>query len=197
LLLLSGFALGNGETEKNFQIPSQELSQALKAFARQSNIQVLFSPALVAKRQSNEINGEFTPTAVLGLLLDGTGLVYRYTSAEMVVISSPTSGNVADRVKEEPITEPGAELQAEDASLTDDDEPSRRGSQKAGSKTTRTYVAEEIIVTATRRKESLQEVGVAITSINPDNFTDVGLSSLADIIAYIRRRLSDCRYLRR
>jgi len=43
---------------------------------------------------------------------------------------------------------------------------------------------EEVIVTATRREESLQEVGVAITSVNPEDFTDIGLTSLGDIIAY-------------
>ena len=79
----------------------------------------------------------------------------------------------------------GAESQAGDASLSNHDKPMAGKSQKASSKTTRAYIAEEIIVTATRRKETLQEVGVAITSINPDHFTDVGLSSLAEIIAYI------------
>jgi len=185
LLLMSGPALGDGETEKNFRIPSQTLSQALKSFARQSNIQVLFSPDLVANRQSIDISGDFKPRDVLSQLLDGTGLVFRYTSADMVVISSSTSGNEPDQSVDTLIAEPGAELQAENASPTDSDKPGQRRPKKTGSKTSRTGVTEEIIVTATRRAVSLQEVGVAITSIDPSDFTDVGLSSLGDIIAYI------------
>ena len=45
-------------------------------------------------------------------------------------------------------------------------------------------VLEEVLVTATRRVESLQEAGVAITNLVAEDFTDVGLDTLADITAY-------------
>ena len=45
-------------------------------------------------------------------------------------------------------------------------------------------VLEEVLVTATRREESLQEAGVAITNLVAEDFTDVGMDTLADITAY-------------
>ena len=46
-------------------------------------------------------------------------------------------------------------------------------------------VIDEIIVTGTKRAQSLQEVGVAITALNFDEFSSIGLSSINDILDYV------------
>jgi iron complex outermembrane receptor protein len=43
---------------------------------------------------------------------------------------------------------------------------------------------DEIVVTASRRSERLQNVAMAVTTIDPANFTSVGLTALDDVIAY-------------
>ncbi len=45
-------------------------------------------------------------------------------------------------------------------------------------------VIDEIIVTGTKRAQPLQEVGVAITALNLDEFSSIGLSSINDILDY-------------
>ncbi|MDE0064731.1 MAG: TonB-dependent receptor [Gammaproteobacteria bacterium] len=45
-------------------------------------------------------------------------------------------------------------------------------------------VIDEIIVTGTKRAESLQEVGVAITALDFDEFSSIGLTSIVDILDY-------------
>ncbi len=41
-----------------------------------------------------------------------------------------------------------------------------------------------IVVTASRRDESLQNVGLAITSLDPEDFTQIGLTSIENLIDY-------------
>ena len=44
---------------------------------------------------------------------------------------------------------------------------------------------QEIIVTAARREQPLQDVAAAVTVINPDLYAQGGLNSLADVLAYV------------
>ncbi len=44
---------------------------------------------------------------------------------------------------------------------------------------------EEVIVSASRRDEKLQDVAVAVTVVNVDDFTKAGMSSLADILPFV------------
>lgn len=44
---------------------------------------------------------------------------------------------------------------------------------------------EEVIVTASRREEKLQDVAVAVSVVNVDDFARAGLSSLADILPFV------------
>ena len=45
-------------------------------------------------------------------------------------------------------------------------------------------VLEEILVTASRREESLQEVGMAVIAVDPAQYNDIGLDSIGDLIDY-------------
>lgn len=45
-------------------------------------------------------------------------------------------------------------------------------------------VLEEVLVTASRRVQALQDVPMAITALRPDNFTAIGLTELSDIVGY-------------
>ncbi len=43
---------------------------------------------------------------------------------------------------------------------------------------------EEVIVTASRREESLQDTGLAVTAWQPENFVEVGLDTIQNVIEY-------------
>jgi hemoglobin/transferrin/lactoferrin receptor protein len=81
-----------------FNIPSQPLGAALAEFARQSNIDVLFSSQLTRNQQSPGLQGEMAAPQALAMLLSGTGLTYRASSGGSFVIedaSDPQSGSAA------------------------------------------------------------------------------------------------------
>ncbi len=60
-----------------FNIPAQNLGDALTQFARQSGQQLLFAPSLVAGKRSNALVGAFTPREGLMRLLSGSGIGFR------------------------------------------------------------------------------------------------------------------------
>jgi len=73
---------------RHFDIQTQTAATALNEFARQADITLVFSSALVANHQTAGIRGDFTVTDGLKKLLDGTGLSFQQISATTIAISA-------------------------------------------------------------------------------------------------------------
>lgn len=71
---------------RSYDIPAQRLSGALAAFSKASGVDVLLDEPEAAGRQSARIAGRYAAPQALTLLLEGTGLVARFTSARSAVI---------------------------------------------------------------------------------------------------------------
>ena len=82
-------ALGNVADAQaiQFDLPSQPLSQALRAYAHASNEQIIFSDDLVRGRQSPALHGNYTALDALEQLLRGTDLSAEHVTANEVVVS--------------------------------------------------------------------------------------------------------------
>lgn len=80
--------------ERRFEIASQPLAQALSEFAGQTGLQMLYDAPLAAGRQSAPVSGTMSPRSGLALMLQGTGLSARFTSAGAVVIYASTTSTV-------------------------------------------------------------------------------------------------------
>ena len=83
------------ETPKHFNIAGQSLSTALNEFARQSDRQILFSSDIVSAKFSSEIKGDLEPEAALRKLLKGTGLGFRVTVDDTILVEATGSGETA------------------------------------------------------------------------------------------------------
>jgi outer membrane receptor protein involved in Fe transport len=75
-------------TLRHFDIQTQATASALNEFARQADITLVFSSALVDKHQATGIKGDFTVLEGLRRLLDGTGLSFTQVSATTIAISA-------------------------------------------------------------------------------------------------------------
>lgn len=78
-----------------FSIPAQDLGSALTTFADTAGLRLLFPSDLVAGRRSPGLSGTYPRDAALARLLAGTGLVYRFTSANTVTIGTPQAQGAA------------------------------------------------------------------------------------------------------
>ena len=73
-------------------IPEQSLADALVAFGRQANVQVLYSPDLVQGVRAPALQGEMSIGQGLETLLGGTGLTWEI-DGNNVVLTRPQSGD--------------------------------------------------------------------------------------------------------
>lgn len=99
-----------------FNIRAQDLGGALNAFADRAGLRLLFPSNLVAGRRSPGIKGTLTPNQALTRLLAGSGLTYRFTSANTVTIVDPSATSAAGGLPGGAIPLETIDVQGENAS---------------------------------------------------------------------------------
>lgn len=91
LLLLASTAAANDDpapssSVRHYDIPAQPLDSALSRYAQVSGVDVLLDEPDAAGRRSAPVVGRFAAPQALRILLDGTGLVARFTSRNSAII---------------------------------------------------------------------------------------------------------------
>lgn len=76
----------------SFDIQPQELDSALTRMADQAGIRLLGASGGLAGKRSGGLVGRYTVSQALDLLLSGTGVAWRYSEANTVVLDSSPSG---------------------------------------------------------------------------------------------------------
>lgn len=71
---------------RTYNIPAQPLGTALSRFAEESGVDVLLDEPTATGRRSSPLIGTYATPQALNVLLGGTGLVARFTSARSAVI---------------------------------------------------------------------------------------------------------------
>jgi hypothetical protein len=90
----AAYAQGGGGATLRFNIQAQPLDQALASFSVSTGLQMLYDSALATDRRSAPVSGEMEPRQALSLMLAGTGLSARFTSAGAVVIYAGSTSAV-------------------------------------------------------------------------------------------------------
>lgn len=102
-LLMSAAALGLGigatvappayaqEATRSYDIPAQDLDDALREFGRQTGRDVLFTPDAVAGKRSGALVGQMTERQALESLLAGSGLRFEQTASGGYAVQDPNS----------------------------------------------------------------------------------------------------------
>ncbi len=134
----------------DFDIPSQDLGGALRAFARTSGVQVIFDGSTMRGKRSARYRERAAPEAALQTLLRGTGMNFRRDGGIYVIVpenkgAQPTASSAPTPA---PVTPPPAATQ--DAVAEED----------------------EIIVTAQKREERITDVPIAITALSGSALND-------------------------
>jgi outer membrane receptor protein involved in Fe transport len=162
--------LADGRDSTKYDIPPQSLESALSQFALQSKRQVLFDPGKIPARATQGVKGKYTAEEALQTLLEGTGLGFEIARGNTLVVlaaeGKPVAGmmtgnNLALAQAEEPSTaSPAAGPAAEDSG----------NSEKL----------DEIVVTAQKRQERLQDVPVPVTAISANTLVNSNQLRLQD-----------------
>lgn len=155
-----------------FSIPKSRADAAIRAYVRQTGLQVLFPYDVVAQYEANSVEGSYSADEALELLLAGTGLEAHAQGEYLVVRAVPTSGGSEEMDRNESI---GAKVLAALSSLLVTGTASN--AQVPGD----ALILEEVIVTAERRETALQDTPIAVTAINSQELVNAGVTNLEDL----------------
>jgi iron complex outermembrane receptor protein len=141
----------------DFNLPPGDLADALRQIGDVSEIQLLFSPALVAGRRSSAVRGRYSVEEALKVVLARTDLSYRKTAAGVVVIVREPVPRTLPSKPAFPAASRGA-----------DNEP--------------IVGLEAVTVTSAKRAVSLQHAPMSVAAITNATLERAGVSNFEDLI---------------
>jgi iron complex outermembrane recepter protein len=198
------------DTKYYLDIPAQRLNDALQALALASQHKLLYSSKLIDGKDSPGLKGEYTTEEAVAKLLAGTNLVYQVTADELVVIRAPLA-QPASATKTSLVLEGegrqgmGGEnllLPQSDTSSTSttgasaSSEPAISSASRIEGRSAVQDELGEVIVTARRREEKVQDVPIAISVVSQQALQQNNIQTLGDL-QYLVPSLSASTYLSR
>jgi outer membrane receptor protein involved in Fe transport len=184
-LLQSGTALAEDALDRQIDIDisaNTSLEDALIEWGRATGLTVMVNTATVHGQAAPTIQGHFTARAVLTALLKGSGLSYSESGGRIHVI--PISSMRRSGITEERTTPPWAESADFPADTEriggtgSDDSDTKNPANKKNS-------FNEVIVTAQKREERLQDVPVPVTAVTADTLVQSDQVKLKDYYSTI------------
>lgn len=135
-------------------LPAEPLADALQALAAQAKLQILFEKSAVSGLTAPSVQGTLTAPQALDRLLRGTSLEWVHASDGAIVVRR----RAADPVR-----------------------PARPSTADAAPPAAAATGIEEVIVTATRRKERAQDIPMSVLALTQDALDARGARSIDDL----------------
>jgi len=168
-------------------IPPQPLAPALQSLAKDRNFQIVYVSEEIGDRRTGGAAGEYTSEEALRQILRGTGLTYKYLDEKTVTIVSPTAASAAPTPRQARVEKGGQkatdsfrlaqETRAGPASNT-----SVTGKGEGEHESPKTPATlEEVLVTANKREESINKVGLTIKALGGAQLEQQHVATLQDL----------------
>ncbi len=157
------------QDDKSFSvnIKAQNLTKALREFSDKTHMQLIYSQKQLEGLKTSGASGQFDSLSALKKLLAGTNLtLYQVDDSTYAIRTESELKNGFQKISYGENYQDNLEVLEDDEAADDEVD------------------IDEIMVTASRREQALQDVPASITSVNPVEFTTTGLTSLGDIIEY-------------
>ncbi|HLS81713.1 MAG TPA: secretin and TonB N-terminal domain-containing protein, partial [Steroidobacter sp.] len=151
-----------------FDIPAQPLESALLKLSEQSGVQIQMASVDVPELQVAGVSGRMPLSKALAALLKQTGLSYRMVGETTVAIYRDHGAGSARKLRTGTLLASTAQA-APLASASAQGEP--------------IATLEEVVVTAQKREEKMQDVPISITALSGEHIENRGVNGLADLNA--------------
>ncbi len=143
------------EAKRNFDIPSKPAATALNEFAEQANITLVFSSERVARLKTAPLNGNYSTSEALTLLLADTGLTFQRVGEKTIAIRDA----------------------AEQPAATAPKTTAQKAAVAAGANQ-----LETITVVAQKKEENIQAVPIAITAFSGEDLINRHIETGGDLV---------------
>ena len=97
---MSEQAFANGKVQ-HYNIVAQSLNNALMQFAADSNLELIFNADMVRGLNAKRLAGNMTPAQALNLLLQDSGVTYRFVDKRTVTLEQHRETEAIERPKQE------------------------------------------------------------------------------------------------
>ena len=188
LTLTSQYAAGASnvlDKEVAFNLPRQQVENALLGFSEQAQMQILTASTAIPDRFTEEVTGRMRVRAALESILRGTGLAFAAVNENTIAIQSANvSAGAAPPVRQLPPAAPVLIAAADPRELIAQSDARREAIQERQGRPTRRAepeVLEEVVVTATKRgKETVQSLPLSISALSGEHLLEAGATVFSD-----------------
>ena len=178
LIVLSGTAIAEDALDEvsEFDIPPQLLADALLDFSKQAELQIVMASATVKDFETSGVSGELTNRDALEQLLEDQRLEYTEHSDRTVAVQVANKGKT-----------PGKSLPASNQILMAQTQTPARNSGPVGTTDSNSEraVLDELIVTAQKREQSIQDIGITITAFTGEELKKLGIEDASELAFYV------------
>jgi iron complex outermembrane recepter protein len=198
---LSAAADSNAAIRKDTNIPAEGLGPALEALARTYEFQVLYRTEVVGELRTQGAAGTLTAPEALNQVLSGTGLSFKYLDDHTVTIipmatsaatlpaasSDPDSGptQAAATQQKEVKKNSSEQFRVAQVDRGTNSQPSAVAPAAVSQDSSKKGELDEVIVTAQKRDERLQDVPVPVTAVSADTLINSNQLRLQDFYSTI------------
>jgi iron complex outermembrane recepter protein len=144
----------------SWNIPAEDAPAALRDFGVQSGVAISAEQKVLAGKRLNAVTGALSVDKALQMLVEGTGLKYVYDASGRAVTLTPATASVE---------KPAAATTRRDPTAASDPID------------TTPELLEEIVVTARKRSENLQDVPISAEVISGQTLADHSIRSLTEL----------------
>ncbi len=185
-------------------IAAQELATALRSFAQERQLYLIYADQDIASQRTMGVSGELTQDETLQELLSGTNLTYRYLDDKTVTILPAPSGSKAEAPavpgRQSSPGDPGSDAESNASAgprtgstaasaqkgfwqrlrLAQAEQAQTSETSAQGSASNTELVA-EITVTAQKREENVQDISVVVDVFTGETLENMGVTTTTDL----------------
>ena len=187
LLTLSAGSTASADSPKAVDVPAGDLTAALETLEKQSGVEILYRPEMLRGLRTRGVHGNLTSEAALASLLEGTKLslhtdktgVLLITAAPVAASNNPDRGASSNQP---PAKQEVGKNSSQDFRVGQVDQatPATQTVSEGQGQRDDTLKLEEIVVTAQKRIERLQDVPVPVTAIGAQSLVESNQLRLQD-----------------
>jgi len=186
--------LADASAQIQLKIQAQPLAAALQEFARQSGVQIIFFSKLTEGHDAPALNGRYTTENALDALLNGTDLTFHQLDEKTIQVEPKAASHKAptrtsstrtmlQSMNDGPSGSGEAFVLAQGASPPASGPPEKSSSAELATGTpTEPSRIEEVVVTAQKREERLQDVPISMNVVTADEIRQRGLVGAEDYL---------------
>ena len=156
--------------QRDFNIPAQNANRAFTEFAQQAQVKIVAPGESLRGVRTRPVRGRIDVAEALAKLLDGTKLTASRNSSGVYIVKRVQLASAP-----EPAIADDGELQGRRTAQ------GVSNGQAASTEAHSEGQVEEIVVTANKRAENIQNVPITITAVNGERLESIGVTNTQDL----------------